>query len=60
MLEGDCGSPVGVLATVTGPAMAVRAQVFEPPRVEPRTARVNGEAVAPRELARELWEAING
>lgn len=60
LLEGDCGSPVGVLATVAGSAMAIRAQVFEPPRVEPRTARVDGEAGAPEKLARELWEAING
>jgi hydroxymethylbilane synthase len=60
LLEGDCGSPVGVLATIAGGTMTVRAQVFEPPRVEPRTARVDGEAGAPTKLARELWEAING
>lgn len=60
LLEGDCGSPVGVLATVDGPAMTIRAQIFEPPRIEPRTARVDGEAGAPEKLARELWEAING
>jgi hydroxymethylbilane synthase len=60
LLEGDCGSPVGVLATIAGSKMAIRAQVFEPPRVEPRTARVDGEAGASKKLARELWEAING
>jgi hydroxymethylbilane synthase len=60
LLEGDCGSPVGVLATIAGGTMTVRAQVFEPPRVEPRTARVDGDAEAPTKLARELWEAING
>jgi hydroxymethylbilane synthase len=60
LLQGDCGSPVGVLATVAGSSMTVRAQVFEPPRVEPRMARVEGEALSPKELARELWEAING
>jgi hydroxymethylbilane synthase len=60
LLQGDCGSPVGVLAKITGSNMTVRAQVFGPPRVEPRRARVEGEASAPKELARELWEAING
>jgi hydroxymethylbilane synthase len=60
LLQGDCGSPVGVLATVSGPAMTMQAQVFEPPRVEPRTAGVEGDALAPRKLARELWETING
>ena len=60
LLQGDCGSPVGVLATKSGANMTVRAQVFVPPRVEPRTARVEGEASAPKKLARELWEAING
>lgn len=59
-LQGDCGSPVGVLATLSGSSMTMRAQVFEPPRIEPRTARVEGKATAGKELARELWEAING
>jgi hydroxymethylbilane synthase len=60
LLEGDCSSPVGVLATIAGFTMTIRAQVFEPQRVEPRAARVEGEASAPKERARELWEAING
>lgn len=60
LLGGDCRSPVGVLATIAGSTMTIRAQVFEPPRVEPRTARVNGEAASPTNLARELWELVNG
>ena len=60
LLQGDCGSPVGVLATISGSTMSVRAQVFDPPRVEPRRAQVEGDASAPEKLARELWEAING
>ena len=60
LLSGDCGSPVGVLGTIDGSTMTIRAQVFEPPRVEPRTARVDCEAASPTKLARELWEAING
>jgi hydroxymethylbilane synthase len=60
LLQADCGSPVGVLATIAAGTMTVRAQVFEPPRVEPRAARVEGKASAPKKLARELWETING
>jgi hydroxymethylbilane synthase len=60
LFAGDCGSPVGVLATIAGSILTVRAQVFDPPRVEPRLARVEGEASAPKELAKKLWEAING
>jgi hydroxymethylbilane synthase len=60
LLQGDCGSPVGVLATISGSKMMMRAQVFEPPRIEPRIARVEGDATSAKELARELWEAING
>jgi hydroxymethylbilane synthase len=60
LLDGDCGSPIGVLATVAGSTMTMRAQVFVPPRVEPRMARVDGEASSPAKLARQLWEALNG
>jgi hydroxymethylbilane synthase len=60
LLNGDCGSPVGVLATMAGSTMTIHAQLFEPPRVEPRSAKVEGEAASPAKLARELWEAING
>jgi hydroxymethylbilane synthase len=60
LLQGDCDSPVGVLATMTGSIMTIRAQVFNPPRVEPRTAHVEGDASTPEKLARELWETING
>jgi hydroxymethylbilane synthase len=60
LLQGDCGSPVGVLATISGAVMTIRAQVFEPPRIEPRIARVDGEASSAKKLARKLWEAING
>jgi hydroxymethylbilane synthase len=60
LFQGDCGSPVGVLATIRGSTMTMRAQVFEPPRVEPRTAQVQGDASEPEKLAGELWGAING
>jgi hydroxymethylbilane synthase len=60
LLQGDCGSPVGVLATIAGLTMGIRAHVFPPARVEPRTARAEGAASEPKRLARELWETING
>jgi len=60
LLQGDCGSPVGVLATIADPKMTVRAQVFEPERIEPRVARVEGEAQSALQLAQRLWNAING
>jgi hydroxymethylbilane synthase len=60
LVQGDCGSPIGVLAAIDGSTMTMRAQVFEPPRIEPRSARVEGDASKPEELARELWGAING
>jgi hypothetical protein len=48
------------LARIVGATMNVLAQIFEPPRIEPRTARVEGPASAPKKLARDLWEMING
>jgi len=60
LLQGDCGSPVGVLAMISESTMTTRAQVFEPERIEPRSARVEGGAKSGKQLARELWEAING
>ena len=60
LLQGDCNSPVGVLATISGSVMIICAQIFEPARIEPRTARVQGDAATPEKLASELREAING
>ena len=60
LLQGDCGSPVGVFASISDSRMTIRAQVFEPARIEPRVARVEGAAASGIELARELWKAING
>jgi len=60
LLQGDCNSPVGVLATINGSTMTMHAQIFDALRVDPRTARVKGDASTPEKVARELWEAING
>ena len=45
---------VGVLATIAGSTMTIHAQVFELPAVEPRTARVDGDATSPVKLARAI------
>lgn len=60
LLQGDCGSPVGVLATIDQGRMIMRAQVFTPPSIEPRAARVEGDAKSGKQLAAQLWETING
>ena len=59
LLQGDCGTPVGALASMKGAIMTIRAQVFHDTKLVPRTACVEGTAI-PEELARKLWEAING
>jgi hydroxymethylbilane synthase len=60
LLQGDCGSPFGVLATIANSEMTLRAQIFEPERIEPRTASVKGEATSAVQLAQRLWDSING
>ena len=61
LLQGDCGSPVGVLATIEKTALKLRAQVFEPGRLEPRVGAVEGSVENGVErLATELMEQING
>ncbi len=53
-LQGDCDSPVGVMATIEGPEMVLRAQVFTVGVTEPHVEKVrvrpsfghNPEAVA--------------
>jgi hydroxymethylbilane synthase len=61
LLQGDCSSPVGVLAIVEAKKIKVRAQVFEPGKSEPRVGEVEGLITNPVELlAAELLERING
>lgn len=59
LLQGDCGTPVGVLATVRAGVMTIRGQVFEN-AVVPRTACVEGGEATPELLALRLLEAIGG
>jgi hydroxymethylbilane synthase len=61
LLQGDCDSPVGVLGTTGKTALKLRAQVFEPGRLEPRTGAVEGSVGDGAErLAAKLMEQING
>ena len=40
LLQADCNSPVGVLATIESETMTLRAQVFEPPATKPKVGIV--------------------
>ena len=60
LLQGDCGTPVGVLAIVKEGIMTIRGQVFEDVAVVPKTACVEGAETTPELLAHRLLEAIGG
>ncbi len=62
LLDGDCDSPVGVLATISNGAMTLRAQLFKPPAVNPISGGVQGPADESKveELAVRLMEQIDG
>jgi len=46
LLQADCNSPVGVLATIESELMTLRAQVFEPPFLEPKSGAVQSSLQA--------------
>lgn len=62
LLDGDCDSPVGVLAKIEGATVRLRAQVFNPPSTVPARGEVEGPADATqgKALAAKLLEQING
>lgn len=62
LLQGDCGTPVGVLATIESGTMNLRAQVFEEMRAEPKTATCvrNPVEQKPELVAARLFSFING
>jgi hydroxymethylbilane synthase len=60
LLQGDCNSPVGVLATTESGKMKMRAQVFEQGSRPPREGRVEGGRDDGEGLAEELLRQING
>ena len=61
-LQGDCGTPVGVLAKIENGMMTIRAQLFHSIAGAPRTATVRQSRTGqtPEALGAELWESING
>jgi len=63
LLQGDCGTPVGVLATYRADSMTMKAQLFEKMRPEPRAASLHrklGGKYEPESIAAELLDLING
>jgi len=60
LMQGDCQSPVGVLATVENGIMKMRAQVFEPGSTAPREGKVEGSRDNGEHLAAQLLRQING
>jgi hydroxymethylbilane synthase len=60
LLQGDCNSPVGVLATIENGLMKLRAQLFGQLSVAPREGRVEGKCDDGEGLAEELLRQING
>jgi hydroxymethylbilane synthase len=59
LLQGDCNSPVGVLATSKNGIMKVRAQVFQDGSDAPRAGRVEGVCDESERLAAQLLKQIN-
>jgi len=60
LLGGDCNQPVGVLATIDGTRMKMRAQVFDSEVTSPRQAVLEGASGGAEGLAAQLLEQING
>ena len=61
LLQGDCDSPVGVLAVINTTTMKLRAQVFEQGRLAPRVGVVEGSVeIGAERLAADLMDRING
>jgi hydroxymethylbilane synthase len=60
LLHGDCNQPVGVLATVEGAIMKIRAQVFDLEATIPREATMVGPSADAAAIATKLFAMING
>ena len=58
LLQADCNQPVGVLATIDGASMSIRAQIFETDATVPREALVGGASEDAEKLAAQLFEKI--
>lgn len=55
LLEGDCGTPVGVHATKDGSRATVRAQVFVEGETAPREGTIESEDSSPERIAAALF-----
>src|SRR5205814_1915319 len=60
LLQGDCNSPVAVLARIDTGKMKLRAQVFENGSAAPREGEVEGEFEDGERLAAQLLRQIDG
>ena len=61
-LEGDCGTPVGVLATIEDEWMNLRAQVFVDSQSEPNLGKIRARITEqqPEALAASLFQSMYG
>jgi hydroxymethylbilane synthase len=60
LLHADCNQPVGVLATIKGSVMKVRAQIFDPEATTPDEATIEGPIEDAEQLAAQLFKQIHG
>ncbi len=60
LLEGDCDTPVGTLATITADVMTLRAHIFDEDHVEPKRGSLDSPAGSPLDLAQNLWRQLYG
>ena len=62
ILQGDCGTPVGVFAAIKNGAMTIRAQLFSDPHTAPRVAELRAaiQDQTPEAVGARLLEMING
>ncbi len=58
LLHGDCNCPVGVLATIEGDKMKLRAQLFTDQSAAPREGQVKGTADEGERLAEQLLHRL--
>jgi hydroxymethylbilane synthase len=58
LLHGDCNCPVGVLATIEGDKMKLRAQLFTDQSATPRQAEVEGPHNERERLAAQLLNRL--
>ena len=58
LLHGDCNCPVGVLATIEGDKMKLRAQLFTDQSAEPRKGEVEGPGDEGERLAVQLLDQL--